>query len=79
MLVLAGRLVSSSNSPIYTFGWRDTQLFTRQVKVQTSERHINHTIYRGKMPSGGKQLSIPFFPHKPCPFHLLTEKYGPNP
>ena len=79
MPLLAGSLDSNFNSPIYNFGWQDTQLLMRQVKVQSSERHFNHNIYRGKKPTGEKQLSIPFLPQKPRPFHLLTEKYGPNP
>ena len=45
------------------FPWRETKLFTRQVKVQSREKYFNHKIYKGNMPTlVGKNtvLSISF-------------------
>ena len=59
-------------SPIYTLPWRETKLFTRQIKVQIGKS----TFIKGKMPTlaGNKYLSIYFFLHGPRLFHLSTEK-----
>ena len=56
--------------------WRETKLFTRQVKVQSREKYFIHNKYKGKMPTlaGNKQPSIHFFLHGPRPFHFSTEK-----
>ena len=42
-------------SPIYTFLWRDTNLFTRQMKVQIGKRTLIIIFIKGKnADSGGK-------------------------
>ena len=42
-------------SPIYTFPWRETQLFTRQIKVQIGKSTLIILFIKGKdADSGGK-------------------------
>ena len=63
-------------SPIYTFPWRETQLFTRQIKVQLGKSTLLILSIKGKTPTpvGNKDSSIQFFLHGPRLFHLSTEK-----
>ena len=57
------------------FPWRETKLFTRQVKVQVREKYFNHNKYKGNMPTlaGKKQLSFDFVLYRPRLFRLLTK------
>ena len=57
------------------FPWRETYLFTRQVKVQSRNKYFNHNNYKENMPTlaGNKQLSLHFFRYRPRLFHLSTE------
>ena len=63
-------------SPIYTLPWRETQLFTRQIKVQIGKSTLIILFKKEKIPNlaGNKHSSIHFFPHGPRPFHLSREK-----
>ena len=63
-------------SPIYTFPWRETYLFTRQIQVQIGKSTLIILSRKGKMPTvaGNKHLSVHFFLHGPRLFHLSTEK-----
>ena len=63
-------------SPIYTFPWRETYLFTRQIKVQIGKSTLIITFIKEKMPTlaGNKHFSVHFFLHGPRLFHLSTEK-----
>ena len=66
----------TSISPTYTFPWRETYLFTRQIKVQIGKSTLIIIIIKGEVPTlaKNKQLSVHFFPHGPRIFHLSTEK-----
>ena len=63
-------------SPIYTFPWRETYLFTRQIKVQIGKSTLIILFTKEKMPTlaGNKHSSNHFFFHGPRPFHFSTEK-----
>ena len=63
-------------SPIYTFPWRETQLFTRQFKVEIGKSTLFISFIKGEMPTlaGNKHFPVHFFLHLPRPFHLSTEK-----
>ena len=64
-------------SPIYNFPWRETYLFTRQMKVQIGKSTLIILFIKGKrMPTlaGNKHPSVHFSPHGTRPFHLSTEK-----
>ena len=63
-------------SPIYTFPWRETQLFTRQIKVRIGKSILFILFIKGKMPTlaRNKHPSVHFFLHGPRLFHLSTEK-----
>ena len=63
-------------SPIYTFPWRETELFTRQIKVQIGKSTLIILFIKAEMPTlaGNKHLSIHFLLHGPHLFHLSTEK-----
>ena len=63
-------------SPIYTFLWRETQLFTRQIKVQLGKSTLIILSRKGKPPTPvrNKDSSVQFFLHGPRLFHLSTEK-----
>ena len=63
-------------SPIYAFPWRQTQLFTRQIKVQKGKSTLIITFIKGEMPTlaGNKHLFIHFFLHGSRLLHLSTEK-----
>ena len=68
-------------SPIYTFHWRKTQLFTRQIKVQIGKSFLITLSIKGKMPTlaGNKHLSVHFFLHGPRLSIFRQEKYVSNP
>ena len=68
-------------APIYSFPWRETYLFTRQIKVQIGKSTIIILSIKGEMPNlaGNKHLSIHFFLHGPRLFHFSTEKNGSDP
>ena len=78
--VLEGNNLYNNNctfsSPIYTFPWQETYLFTRQIKVQIGKSTLIILFTKEKMPTlaGNKHSSIHFFPHGPRLFHLSTEK-----
>ena len=63
-------------SPIYTFSWRKTYLFRRQIKVQLGKRTLIMFFILEKMPTlaGIIKTSVHFFLHGPRIFHLSTEK-----
>ena len=63
-------------SPIHTFPWRETYLFTRQIKVQIGKSTLIILFIKGKMPTlaANKQLSVHFLFQGPRIFHLSTEK-----
>ena len=63
-------------SPINTFPWRETWIFTRQIKVQIGKSTLIILFIKEKMPTlaGNKHPSIHFFLHGPRLFHLSTEK-----
>ena len=52
-------------SPIYTFLWRETTSFTRQIKVQIGRSTLIKLSMKGKKPNlaGNKHLSVHFFLH----------------
>ena len=68
--------ISTSVSPIYTFAWRETKLFTRQIKVQIGKSTLIIFFIKEKMPTlaGNKHFSVHLLLHGPRLFHLLTEK-----
>ena len=49
--------------PIYTFPWRETKLFTRQIKVQMGKSNLIILFIEEKMPTlaGNKHPSVQFF------------------
>ena len=57
------------------FPWRETKLFTRQVKVQSGEKYFILNNYKRNLPTlaGNKQLYLHFFLYRPRLFHLWTE------
>ena len=57
------------------FGWREAELFTGQVKVQSREKYFNHNSYKGNMPTlaGNKHFSVHFFFRRRRLYHLSTE------
>ena len=63
-------------SAIYTFRWRETKLFTRQIEVQIGKCTLIILSLKGKQPTlaGNKHLSVHFFFHGARLFHLSTEK-----
>ena len=68
-------------SPIYTFPWRETYLFARQIKVQQEKSTLIILFKKEKMQTfaGNKYPSVHFCLHEPRLLHLLTEKStGPN-
>ena len=78
--ILEGDNLKNNNStfisPIYTFPWRETLLFARQINVKKREKYFNHIFYQRKDADFcGKQTPFrPFFLHGPRLFHLSTEK-----
>ena len=63
-------------SPIYTFPWRETLMFTRQFKVQIRKSNLIILFIKEKMPTfaGNKHPSVHFFLYGPRLFLLWTEK-----
>ena len=63
-------------SPIYTFPWRETWLFTGQFDVQIGKSTLIILFIKEKMPTfaGNKHPSVHLFLHGPRLFHLSTEK-----
>ena len=67
-------------SPLYTFPWRGTKLFTRQIKVQLGKSTLNIVFIKGKdADSGGKLTPFrPFLPSRTASFPYFDRKnYGP--
>ena len=65
-------------SPIHNFLWRETKLFTRQIKVQIGKSTLIIFFMKEKMPTlaGNKHPSVHFFLPGPRFFHLSTGKVG---
>ena len=63
-------------SPIYTFPWQKTYLFTRQIKVQIGKSTSIEIFIKGKLPTsaGNKHPSVHIFFHGARLFHLSMEK-----
>ena len=63
-------------SPIYTFPWRETYLFTRQIKVQLEKSTLIILFIKGKYAdSGGKQKPFrPFLPSRTAFFPSFDGK-----
>ena len=63
-------------SPTYSFPWRETSLFTCQIKAQIGKRTLIILFIKGKTPTlaGNKHFSVDFSLHGPRLSHLLTEK-----
>ena len=63
-------------SLIYTFPWRETELFTLQNKVQIGKNTLIILFIMEKLPTlaGNKHFSVHFFLHGPRPFHLSTDR-----
>ena len=78
--IQGGYYLCNSNStfvsPIYTFSWRETYLFTRQIKEKVGKSTLIIVFMKEKMPTftGNKHLSVHFFLHGSRLLHLSTEK-----
>ena len=61
---------------IYTFPSRESERFTRQIKVQIGKSTLIILYIKGKMPilARNKYLSVHLFLHGPRLLHLSTEK-----
>ena len=57
------------------FSWRETQFFTRQVKVQIGKKYFRDYDIETRMPNlaGKIYFSIQSFPPRARPFQLLIE------
>ena len=64
------------SSPIYTFPWRETELFTRQIKVQIGKSTLIIFFINEKMPTlvGHKHFCVHFIIHRQSLFHISTGK-----
>ena len=82
--VTVGTVIYSTKStfisPMFTFSWRETHLFTHQVNVQSSEKYCNNKIQKAEFPTpaGNKHFPSKLFLHSPRLFHHSTELYGLN-
>ena len=83
--VLEGNNLYNNNctfiSPIYTFPWRETQLFTRQIKVKIGKSTLIILFTKEKMPTlAGKNTppSISFLTDRVLSI-FRQKRYGSDP
>ena len=59
------------------FHWRETKLFTRQVKVQSRQKYFNHNNYKGNMRTLAEKKTnfTQFFPLQTASFPSFDGKY----